>query len=135
MLWCYLFYLFISMIIMKFQPGQKYRNLMAKLRLATLFLYTIRIQPGKQLVWVVYCKNTHGNWVGLIGADRLRQQTFANLHQYESDCIQMWELFHLLPKSVSEMLTIYLPYSRFGYSNIWPFSPDWWSISCYSEFP
>lgn len=45
-----MFYSFSSMIIMKFQPGQKSRNLMEKRRLATLCLYTIRIQlVGKQI--------------------------------------------------------------------------------------
>lgn len=83
-----MFYSFSSMIIMKFQPGQKSRNLMEKRRLATLCLYTIRIQ----LIFL-YCKDTHCNWVGLIGADRLRQQIFANLHQYESICSQIVRAF------------------------------------------
>lgn len=84
-----MFYSFSSMIIMKFQPGQKSRNFMEKRRLATLCLYTIRIQlVGKQIESCIAKTPIATGLVSLVQTDPDSKylQTFTNMRVFAVEC-------------------------------------------------
>lgn len=85
------------MIIMKFQPGQKSRNLMEKRRLATLCLYTIRIQlVGKQIESCIAKTPIATGLVSLVQTDPDSKylRTFTNMTVFAVEC-ESFSIFYL----------------------------------------
>lgn len=82
---------------MKFQPGQKSRNLIAKRCLATLCFYTIRIQlVGKQIDSCIAKTPIATGLVSLVqtNSDSKYLQTFTNMRAFAVKC-ESFSIFYL----------------------------------------